>query len=88
MVDFGYLIVLGISRFVSTTVDNIFVIIVFFYNSVKFPPYQVVIGQYIGIELLVAISIIASFMSYSIIYNRLYGNYTHYNWYKKAPRLL
>jgi cadmium resistance protein CadD (predicted permease) len=63
MVDFGYLIVLGISRFVSTTVDNIFVIIVFFYNSLKFPPYQVVIGQYIRIELLVAISIIASCIS-------------------------
>ncbi len=63
MVDFGYLIVLGISAFVSTTIDNIFVIIVFFYNSLKFPPYQVVIGQYIGIELLVAISIIASFIS-------------------------
>jgi len=63
MVDFGYLIVLGISAFVSTIIDNIFVIIVFFYNSLKFPPYQVVIGQYIGIELLVAISIIASFIS-------------------------
>jgi cadmium resistance protein CadD (predicted permease) len=63
MVDFGYLIVLGISAFVSITINNIFVIIVFFYNSLKFPPYQVVIEQYIGIELLVAISIITSFIS-------------------------
>jgi cadmium resistance protein CadD (predicted permease) len=58
MVDFGYLIVLGISAYVSTPIDNIFVIIVFFYNSLKFPPYQVVTGQYIGIELLVTINIL------------------------------
>jgi cadmium resistance protein CadD (predicted permease) len=41
--------------------DNIFLIIVFFSNSLK-SPYKVVIGQYIGIRLLVAISIIASFI--------------------------
>ena len=35
----------------------------FFSNSLKFPPYQVVIGQYIGIGLLVTISIIISFLS-------------------------
>ena len=63
MVDFGYLIVLGISAFVSTNIDDIFLLIVFFSNSLKFSKYQVVIGQYIGIGLLIAISIIASFIS-------------------------
>ena len=63
MVDFGYLIVLGISAFVSTNIDDIFLLIVFFSNSLKFPTYQVVIGQYIGIGLLIAISIIASLIS-------------------------
>ena len=63
MVDFGYLIVLGISAFISTTIDDIFLLIVFFSNSLKFSKYQVVIGQYIGIGLLIAISITASFIS-------------------------
>jgi cadmium resistance protein CadD (predicted permease) len=63
MVDFGYLIVLGISAFVSTNIDDIFLLIVFFSNSLKYSKYKVVIGQYIGIGLLIAISIIASFIS-------------------------
>lgn len=63
MVDFGYLVVLGISAFVSTNIDDIFLLIVFFSNSLKFSKYQVVIGQYIGIGLLIAISITASFIS-------------------------
>ena len=63
MTDFGYLIFLGITAFVSTNIDDIFLLILFFSNSLKFPSYQVVIGQYIGIGLLVAISIIISFIS-------------------------
>ena len=56
LVDFGYLIVLDISAFVSTNIDDIFLLIMFFSNYLKFLPYQVVIGQYIGIGLLIAIS--------------------------------
>jgi cadmium resistance protein CadD (predicted permease) len=41
----------------------IFLLILFFFNYLKFPSYQVVIGQYIGIGLLVAISIIISLIS-------------------------
>lgn len=63
MTDFGYLIFLGIAAFVSTNIDDIFLLILFFSSSLKFPSYQVVIGQYIGIGLLVAISIIISFIS-------------------------
>ena len=63
MVDFAYLIVLGISAFVSTNIDDIFLLIIFFSNSLKYSKYQVVIGQYIGIGLLISISIIASFIS-------------------------
>jgi cadmium resistance protein CadD (predicted permease) len=61
--DIGYLIILGISTFVSTNIDDIFLLIVFFSNVFRYPPYQVVIGQYIGIVLLVAISIILSLVS-------------------------
>ncbi|HLN35657.1 MAG TPA: cadmium resistance transporter [Nitrososphaeraceae archaeon] len=63
MTDFSYLMILGISAFVSTNIDDIFLLIVFFSNSLKFPKYQVVIGQYIGIGLLITISIIASLIS-------------------------
>jgi len=56
LVDFGYLIVLGISAFVSTNIDDIFLLIMFFSNYLKFLPYQVVIGQYIGIGLLIVIT--------------------------------
>ena len=61
--DIGYLIILGISSFVSTNIDDIFLLIVFFSNVLRYPPYQVVIGQYVGIGLLVTISIIFSLVS-------------------------
>ena len=63
MTDFGNLIFLGVVAFVSTNIDDIFLLILFFSNYLKFPSYQVVIGQYIGIGLLVAISIIISLIS-------------------------
>jgi cadmium resistance protein CadD (predicted permease) len=58
MIDFGYLIILGISVFISTNIDDIFLLLLFISNSLKFPTYQVIIGQYIEIGLLIAISII------------------------------
>jgi cadmium resistance protein CadD (predicted permease) len=61
--DIGYLIILGISSFVSTNIDDILLLIVFFSNVLRYPPYQVVIGQYVGIGLLVTISIIFSLVS-------------------------
>jgi len=61
--DIGYLIILGISTFVSTNIDDIFLLIVFFSNVLRYPPYQIVIGQYVGISLLVTISIIFSLVS-------------------------
>jgi cadmium resistance protein CadD (predicted permease) len=63
MTDFGNLIFLGVVAFVSTNIDDIFLLILFFSNYLKFPSHQVVIGQYIGIGLLVAISIIISLIS-------------------------
>jgi cadmium resistance protein CadD (predicted permease) len=67
MTDFVSLVLLGISAFVSTNIDDIFLLIVFFSNSLKFSSYQIVIGQYLGIGLLIAISIIASFVSLVIL---------------------
>jgi len=56
------LIPLGISAFVATTIDDIFVLMIFF-SSLAFPVRQVVLGQYIGIGLLVGISALGSFLS-------------------------
>ena len=47
----------------STNIDDIFLLIVFFSNVLRYPPYQVIIGQYVGIGLLVTISIIFSLVS-------------------------
>ena len=63
MTDFGNLILLGVVAFVSTNINDIFLLILLFSNYLKFPPYQVVIGQYIGIGLIVAISVIISLIS-------------------------
>jgi len=43
---------IGISAFVSKNIDDIFLLIVFFINPIKYSKYQVLIGQYIGIGLL------------------------------------
>ena len=61
--DIGYLVILGISTFVSTNIDDIFLLIIFFSNVLRYPSYQIVIGQYVGISLLVTISIIFSLVS-------------------------
>lgn len=45
--------------FVSTNIDDIFVLMLFFANK-DFTPLQVVVGQYLGIGLLVGISIVIS----------------------------
>jgi cadmium resistance protein CadD (predicted permease) len=66
MTDFVSLVLLGISAFVSTNIDDIFLLLIFFSNSLKFSSYQIVIGQYIGIGLLIGISIMASFISFVI----------------------
>jgi cadmium resistance protein CadD (predicted permease) len=46
---------IGISAFVATNIDDIFVLMLFYANS-KFKPFQIVLGQYLGIGLLVSIS--------------------------------
>ena len=60
------MVLLGISAFVSTNIDDIFLLLIFFSNSLKFSSYQIVIGQYIGIGLLIGISLMASFISFVI----------------------
>jgi cadmium resistance protein CadD (predicted permease) len=56
------LIGLGITAFAATNIDDIFVLMMFF-SALSIPPRYVVLGQYLGIGLLVAISAIASLLS-------------------------
>jgi|SRR5215212_881327 len=62
MVDIFSIIVIGITAFAATNIDDIFVLMVFF-SSLTFPVQHVIIGQYIGIGLLVSISALGSFIS-------------------------
>ena len=62
MVDIAGLIVIGITSFVATNIDDIFVLMVFF-SSLTFPVRHVIVGQYIGIGLLVSISALGSFIA-------------------------
>jgi cadmium resistance protein CadD (predicted permease) len=56
--------VVGISAFVATNIDDIFLLMMFFSpsysSSMTFPVRQIVLGQYLGISLLIAISALGS----------------------------
>ena len=68
MTDIPGLIAIGVAAFAATNIDDIFVLMMFFSSSssMTFPVKQVVLGQYIGIGLLVAISALGSFISLAI----------------------
>lgn len=62
MIDILGLVTIGVAAFVATNIDDIFVLIMFF-SSLTFPVRQVVLGQFIGIGLLIAISALGSLIS-------------------------
>src|SRR4029079_13483715 len=67
MTDISGLTAIGIAGFAATNIDDIFVLLMFFsYSSMTFPPKQIVLGQYIGIGLLVAISALGVFFSLAL----------------------
>jgi cadmium resistance protein CadD (predicted permease) len=69
MTDIPGLIAIGVAAFTATNIDDIFVLMMFFSSyssSMTFPVKQVVLGQYIGIGLLVAISALGSFISLAV----------------------
>ena len=61
------LIAIGVSAFVATNIDDIFVLMMFFSSSysssITFPVRQIVLGQYVGIGLLIAISALGSLIA-------------------------
>ncbi|MGA8844396.1 MAG: cadmium resistance transporter [Nitrososphaeraceae archaeon] len=61
-INFIALVGIGISAFIATNIDDIFVLMFFFSNS-TFEKGQVIAGQYLGIGLLVAISTLGALLS-------------------------
>jgi cadmium resistance protein CadD (predicted permease) len=55
------MIAIGMSAFAATNIDDIFVLMMFL-SSLTFPVRQIILGQYIGIGLLVTISALGSFI--------------------------
>lgn len=62
MIDFFALVGIGVSAFVATNIDDIFILMLFFPNP-NFQKGQVVLGQYFGIGLLVIISTVGSLLA-------------------------
>jgi cadmium resistance protein CadD (predicted permease) len=62
VIDIVSLTTIGVSAFAATNIDDIFVLMMFF-SSLTFSVRQVILGQYIGIGLLVAISALGSLIS-------------------------
>ena len=62
MIDFFAILGIGLSAFVATNIDDIFVLMLFFSNP-NYRKVQVVIGQYLGIGLLVVIGALGSLLA-------------------------
>jgi cadmium resistance protein CadD (predicted permease) len=62
MIDILGLVAIGVGAFAATNIDDIFVLMIFF-SSLTFPVRHVVIGQYLGIGLLIVISALGSLIS-------------------------
>jgi len=62
MIDILSLVAIGVAAFAATNIDDIFVLMVFI-SSLSFPVRHIVLGQYLGIGLLIAISVVGSLIS-------------------------
>ncbi|CAN5174265.1 cadmium resistance transporter [soil metagenome] len=62
MLDFPALVGVGIAAFVSTNIDDLFILMVFFATP-RFPSSQIVLGQYIGMGSLIGVSLAGSLIS-------------------------
>jgi len=60
--DFHILVGVGIAAFVSTNIDDLFILMVFFANP-RFPVSQIVLGQYIGMGSLISVSLLGSLIA-------------------------
>ena len=65
MIDILAFVGIGISAFVATNIDDIFILMLFF-SSPNIQKGQVVIGQYLGIGMLVIISTVGSLLAFIV----------------------
>jgi cadmium resistance protein CadD (predicted permease) len=62
ILDFSALVGVGIVAFVSTNIDDLFILMVFFATP-RFTPSQIVFGQYIGMGSLIGVSLAGSLIA-------------------------
>ena len=60
--DFPALVGIGVAAFVSTNIDDLFILMIFFATP-RFPSYQIVLGQYIGVGSLMGVSLAGSLIT-------------------------
>jgi cadmium resistance protein CadD (predicted permease) len=60
--DFPALVGVGVAAFVSTNIDDLFILMVFFATP-RFPFSQIVLGQYIGMGSLIGVSLAGSLIT-------------------------
>jgi cadmium resistance protein CadD (predicted permease) len=60
--DFPALVGIGIAAFVSTNIDDLFILMIFF-ATLRLPSIQIILGQYIGMGSLMGISLIGSLIT-------------------------
>jgi cadmium resistance protein CadD (predicted permease) len=58
----------GIAAFVGTNIDDLFILMVFFAKR-SFPTSQIIVGQYVGMGLLLGVSLVGSLIDLIIPYN-------------------
>jgi cadmium resistance protein CadD (predicted permease) len=60
--DFSATVGIGIAAFVSTNIDDLFILMIFFAIP-RFPSFQIVLGQYIGMGSLMGVSLAGSLIT-------------------------
>ncbi|MCZ3365696.1 MULTISPECIES: cadmium resistance transporter [Methanobacterium] len=68
MIELIFLIFTAVAMFIATNLDDLFVLMIFFSNK-EFTARQVVLGQYIGVMALIAISALSYFLKLVIPVN-------------------
>ena len=62
MIDFFSFLGIGVAAFIATNIDDIFILMIFF-STHRFHVYDIVLGQYLGIGSLIAISALGSILA-------------------------
>jgi cadmium resistance protein CadD (predicted permease) len=60
--DFPTLVSVGIAAFVSTNIDDLFILMIFF-ATLRFPASQIILGQYVGMGSLIGVSLVGSLVT-------------------------